>query len=211
MLSSTCTKCSQRLPIRILYSKPLWCARIPLCSQSGPFTLQLPGPNSQNIRSKRARSRTSTITSGKRRPQEESERGGVSRDSQEEGRGACSDSRDQGADTLLSHTTREHAPDSFIPQMDDMIQEKVSQKENELNATYDEKMRNYEERSVSPQVPARLLLRSPPANKTFSVRSLSQRLSSTIFACPMTQHKPNCWITASAKTMNWSPNSQRRT
>ncbi|EGN99686.1 hypothetical protein SERLA73DRAFT_53511, partial [Serpula lacrymans var. lacrymans S7.3] len=30
--------------------------------------------------------------------------------------------------------------------MEDMIQEKVVQKENELNATYDEKMRNYEER-----------------------------------------------------------------
>ncbi|KAI1794075.1 CASP C terminal-domain-containing protein [Ganoderma leucocontextum] len=30
--------------------------------------------------------------------------------------------------------------------MDDLIQEKVTQKENELNATYDEKMRNYEER-----------------------------------------------------------------
>ncbi|KAG6833536.1 hypothetical protein H0H87_005187 [Tephrocybe sp. NHM501043] len=30
--------------------------------------------------------------------------------------------------------------------MDDMIQEKVAQKENELNATYDEKLRNYEER-----------------------------------------------------------------
>jgi homeobox protein cut-like len=37
----------------------------------------------------------------------------------------------------------------LVLQMDDMIQEKVSQKENELNATYDEKMRNYEERSVS--------------------------------------------------------------
>lgn len=32
--------------------------------------------------------------------------------------------------------------------MDELIQEKVSQKENELNATYDEKMRNYEERYV---------------------------------------------------------------
>ena len=31
-------------------------------------------------------------------------------------------------------------------QMDELIQEKVTQKENELNATYDEKMRNYEER-----------------------------------------------------------------
>ena len=30
--------------------------------------------------------------------------------------------------------------------MDDLIQERVTQKENELNAEYDEKMRNYEER-----------------------------------------------------------------
>lgn len=33
--------------------------------------------------------------------------------------------------------------------MEEMIQDKVTQKENELNATYDERMRNYEERSVS--------------------------------------------------------------
>ena len=33
--------------------------------------------------------------------------------------------------------------------MDELILEKVSQKENELNATYDERMRNYEERLVS--------------------------------------------------------------
>ena len=32
--------------------------------------------------------------------------------------------------------------------MEEMIQEKVTQKENELNATYDERIRNYEERSV---------------------------------------------------------------
>lgn len=32
--------------------------------------------------------------------------------------------------------------------MDEMIQEKVTQKENELNATYDERLRNYEERCV---------------------------------------------------------------
>jgi len=30
--------------------------------------------------------------------------------------------------------------------MDNMIQDKVAQKANELNATYDEKLRNYEER-----------------------------------------------------------------
>lgn len=33
--------------------------------------------------------------------------------------------------------------------MEDHIQEKVTQKENELNATYDEKMMNYEERWVA--------------------------------------------------------------
>ncbi len=32
--------------------------------------------------------------------------------------------------------------------MDELIQEKVVQKENELNATYDERIRNYEERCV---------------------------------------------------------------
>lgn len=30
--------------------------------------------------------------------------------------------------------------------MEEMIQEKILQKENELNATYDERLRNYEER-----------------------------------------------------------------
>lgn len=33
--------------------------------------------------------------------------------------------------------------------MDELIQEKVTQKENELNATYDEKIRNYEERCAT--------------------------------------------------------------
>lgn len=32
--------------------------------------------------------------------------------------------------------------------MEDMIAERVSQKENELHATYDEKLRNYEDRYV---------------------------------------------------------------
>jgi len=32
--------------------------------------------------------------------------------------------------------------------MEEVIHERVMQKENELNATYDEKLRNYEERSV---------------------------------------------------------------
>lgn len=33
--------------------------------------------------------------------------------------------------------------------MEEMILEKVAQKENELNATYDERLRNYEERFVA--------------------------------------------------------------
>ncbi len=33
--------------------------------------------------------------------------------------------------------------------MDAAIQERVAQKENELNATYDERMRNYEARCVT--------------------------------------------------------------
>jgi hypothetical protein len=33
--------------------------------------------------------------------------------------------------------------------MDTAIHERVAQKENELNATYDEKMRNYEERCAT--------------------------------------------------------------
>lgn len=33
--------------------------------------------------------------------------------------------------------------------MEEMIQEKVVQKEAELNATYDERLRNYEERCVT--------------------------------------------------------------
>lgn len=34
----------------------------------------------------------------------------------------------------------------IVAQMDQMIQERVTQKENELNAEYDERLRNYEER-----------------------------------------------------------------
>ena len=42
----------------------------------------------------------------------------------------------------------------ILEQMEEVVQEKVSQKENELNATYDEKLRNYGERCDS-DVPAR--------------------------------------------------------
>jgi len=39
-----------------------------------------------------------------------------------------------------------HGLHTHIAQMDTLIQEKVSQKANELTATYDEKLRNYEDR-----------------------------------------------------------------
>ena len=38
---------------------------------------------------------------------------------------------------------------TLVGQMDTAIHERVAQKENELNATYDEKMRNYEERCAT--------------------------------------------------------------
>jgi homeobox protein cut-like len=38
--------------------------------------------------------------------------------------------------------------------METLIQEKVSQKANELTATYDEKLRNYEDRCVIPRNPS---------------------------------------------------------
>ena len=61
--------------------------------------------------------------------------------------------------------------------MDEMIQEKVGQKENELNATYDERLRNYEERCVLPvpsmplRAPDRQLSHKPIGNKTSNAKS----------------------------------------
>ena len=49
---------------------------------------------------------------------------------------------------VRSESTSYYARTLNLLQMDELIQEKVSQKENELNATYDEKIRNYEERYV---------------------------------------------------------------
>lgn len=58
--------------------------------------------------------------------------------------------------------------------MENMIQEKITQKENELNATYDEKMINYEERSVIDLTQACLSI-DPP----FSERDLQRQLTLT--------------------------------
>jgi hypothetical protein len=57
--------------------------------------------------------------------------------------------------------------------MDATIQERVVQKENELNATYDERMRNYEERFATDMSYVRMGIEILPENRTCSARSLS--------------------------------------
>lgn len=57
--------------------------------------------------------------------------------------------------------------------MEDLIQEKVTQKENELNATYDERIRNYEERYVSmTSASSGYRLRAVAGNRIFRNRLL---------------------------------------
>lgn len=57
--------------------------------------------------------------------------------------------------------------------MEEMIQEKVVQKENELNATYDERIRNYEERYVLQLLTViyKAYMPLPSASKTSSAKS----------------------------------------
>ena len=50
--------------------------------------------------------------------------------------------------------------------MDVAIQERVAQKENELNATYDEKMRNYEARCVTNSSLVRVVIDIPLGSRT---------------------------------------------
>ena len=86
--------------------------------------------------------------------------------------------------------------------MDSLIQEKVSQKANELTATYDEKIRNYEDRSVSQSVFVRRLLiyiRSFPENKTYSASYRSQRTNYEIYVPPTKQIKPSSLITVKSR------------
>ena len=49
-------------------------------------------------------------------------------------------------DVEISRKKAEAKAQQLEERMDEIIAEKVSQKENELNATYDEKMRNYEDK-----------------------------------------------------------------
>ncbi|KZV97752.1 hypothetical protein EXIGLDRAFT_348335 [Exidia glandulosa HHB12029] len=55
--------------------------------------------------------------------------------------------------------------------MDEMIKEKVTQKENELNATYDERIRNYEDRCAACLHFAYPLNPSPAGNATCNART----------------------------------------
>ena len=50
--------------------------------------------------------------------------------------------------------------------MDVAIQERVAQKENELNATYDERMRNYEARCVTGSLLFQVVIEILPGSRT---------------------------------------------
>ena len=77
-------------------------------------------------------------------------------------------------------------------QMDELIQEKVVQKENELNATYDEKMRNYEERQVTSRSSRpTVIYQDVPANKISSVRYPCREANFVTFVCRMSPTKLN--------------------
>jgi hypothetical protein len=57
--------------------------------------------------------------------------------------------------------------------MDVTIQERVAQKENELNATYDERMRNYEARCATDILVSRVVIEILPGSKTCVVKCRS--------------------------------------
>lgn len=77
--------------------------------------------------------------------------------------------------------------------METLIQERVTQKENELNATYDERLLNYEERYAEiVAIPdAQLTLSSLPARGTSSDNSSLRKTNSVNFVRPMRLIKPS--------------------
>jgi len=85
--------------------------------------------------------------------------------------------------------------------METLIQEKVSQKANELTATYDEKLRNYEDRCVSHEALLRIsnFLIIYQGNKIFNASSPSRKTNYEIYEYPMKITKPNYLITANDK------------
>lgn len=100
---------------------------------------------------------------------------------------------------VLSHVIVSHTD---VPvQMEDLIQEKVVQKENELNATYDEKMRNYEERyeASSPSWLLRKTNIHAVASKICSASLLSPRTSFATCACHTIPTRRSCSTIPSAR------------
>lgn len=79
--------------------------------------------------------------------------------------------------------------------MDDLIQERVAQKENELNAEYDERMRNYEERYG--------LHVKCTADKTerriYNVKYKPQRISFEICTIQTKAVRPSYWMRVNDK------------
>lgn len=102
--------------------------------------------------------------------------------------------------------------------MDSLIQEKVSQKANELTATYDEKLRNYEDRYRAPNHAWASCLILDAENKICSVNSLSPKTNCEIYVFRTKITKPNCSTTANdrvchcidteLRALNFSPDQE---
>jgi hypothetical protein len=80
-----------------------------------------------------------------------------------------------------------------------MVQDKVAQKQNELNATYDEKLRNYEQRYVFTACSMGIGFECLPVNRIFSVSYRSSKPSFVTFVRPMSLTRPNFWIKGKSK------------
>jgi hypothetical protein len=77
-------------------------------------------------------------------------------------------------------------------QMEEQVQERVEQKKNELSATYDERIRNYEQRLASLAfLPRECLAWRTLESRICSDKSRSSRTSSAIFVPQTILHRPN--------------------
>ncbi|TFY71941.1 hypothetical protein EVG20_g1056 [Dentipellis fragilis] len=103
-------------------------------------------------------------------------------------RGENADLRKRVAESASLETAKKKAElkaEQLEEKMETMIQEKVAQKENELNAAYDEKMRNYEEREQDLQRQVSLVkdqlrdLRT--SNDSNQAKLLDQRVDQEVF------------------------------
>ena len=79
--------------------------------------------------------------------------------------------------------------------MDTLIQDKVSQKANELTATYDEKFRNYDERYYLYQLEPSFDHLYYAESKTYNVKSRSPKTNYGIYVFPTKTTRRNCSTT----------------